>query len=84
MKKIKGVSFWRKDWFITSTNPDKPKFLVINTHKIKNYYGSLSSCEVAQTDEFNSEAEALDFLENHISKADQRHTRVFKEVVLTY
>ncbi len=77
--KILGLELWR-DWFLSKPST---KWLVVDTSKVKTYYGSLTSCEVCSAHECSSEAEARDYLENEVTKNHQKHCRIFMEVSLS-
>lgn len=77
--KILGLEFGSRarDWFLTT---QKKTWLIVDTSKVKTYWGSLSHCEVCSTYECDTEEEAREYIENNVTKSHLKHTRIFKEV----
>ena len=76
--KILGLEFPFGKHFLT-----KPKetWLVVDTSLVKNYYGSLITYECCPAKEFDTEEDVIKYIENNVSKNNQKYTRIYKEII---
>ena len=80
--KILGLEFGSRARHWYRTEP-KETFLVVDTSKITHYYGGITSYDVCETYECDTEAEVDKYLDEYVSKSDRKYLRVFKEIAPT-
>jgi len=76
--KILGIEFSFGNHYLTS--PQKT-WLVVNTSKIRNYYGSLTTIECCPAHEFKTREAALSYVEDEVAKSDRKNTRIYEEII---
>lgn len=81
--KILGLEFRSRARKWAFTEP-KETYLVVDTSRVKHYYGDLVSVDVCSTYECDSEKEAQEYIDEYISKNRLKNVRVFKEIRLTH